>query len=74
VVKPAMGLTMGEMVYLKDLAEDCANDKIYEFFFCGTAIDHHRRHRFADRSTGDQIVTIRAAVRPVEWQPYYSRR
>jgi kynurenine formamidase len=35
VVIPAMGLTMGEMFYLKDLAEDCANDGIYEFFFAG---------------------------------------
>jgi kynurenine formamidase len=35
VVIPAMGLTMGEMFYLKDLAEDCARDKVYEFFFCG---------------------------------------
>jgi kynurenine formamidase len=35
VVIPAMGLTMGEMFYLKELAEDCAADKVYEFFFCG---------------------------------------
>ncbi len=35
VVIPAMGLTMGEMFFLKDLAEDCAKDKVYEFFFCG---------------------------------------
>ena len=35
VVIPAMGLTMGEMFYLKELAEDCATDKIYEFMFCG---------------------------------------
>jgi kynurenine formamidase len=35
VVIPAMGLTMGEIFYLKDLADDCANDKVYEFFFCG---------------------------------------
>ncbi|HEX2655237.1 MAG TPA: cyclase family protein [Xanthobacteraceae bacterium] len=35
VVIPAMGLTMGEMFYLKDLADDCAADKVYEFFFCG---------------------------------------
>ena len=34
VVIPAMGLTMGEIFYLKDLAEDCAEDKAYEFFFC----------------------------------------
>lgn len=35
VVIPAMGLTMGEMFYLKELADDCAVDGIYEFFFCG---------------------------------------
>jgi kynurenine formamidase len=35
VVIPAMGLTMGEIFYLKDLAADCADDKVYEFFFCG---------------------------------------
>ena len=35
VVIPAMGLTMGEMFYLKELAEDCAADRVYEFFFCG---------------------------------------
>jgi kynurenine formamidase len=35
VVIPAMGLTMGEMFYLKDLAADCASDGVYEFFFCG---------------------------------------
>jgi hypothetical protein len=35
VVIPAMGLCMGEIFYLKELAEDCASDKVYEFFFCG---------------------------------------
>ncbi|MDQ2081393.1 cyclase family protein [Xanthobacteraceae bacterium Astr-EGSB] len=35
VVIPAMGLATGEIFYLKDLAEDCADDGIYEFFFCG---------------------------------------
>jgi kynurenine formamidase len=35
VVIPAMGLTMGEMFYLKELAEDCNADGRYEFFFCG---------------------------------------
>ncbi|MDB5652058.1 MAG: hypothetical protein JWL62_3578 [Hyphomicrobiales bacterium] len=33
VVIPAMGLSMGEIFYLKELAEDCAADKVYEFFF-----------------------------------------
>jgi hypothetical protein len=35
VVIPAMGLCMGEIFYLKELAADCASDGIYEFFFCG---------------------------------------
>ena len=35
VVIPAMGLTMGEMFYLKELADDCEADGVYEFFFCG---------------------------------------
>jgi kynurenine formamidase len=35
VVIPAMGLCMGEIFYLKELAEDCAKDSVYEFFFCG---------------------------------------
>ena len=35
VVIPAMGLCMGEIFYLKDLAQDCAEDGVYEFFFCG---------------------------------------
>jgi kynurenine formamidase len=33
VVIPAMGLSMGEIFYLKELAADCASDKVYEFFF-----------------------------------------
>lgn len=33
VVIPAMGIAMGEIFYLKELAEDCAADKVYEFFF-----------------------------------------
>ncbi len=34
VVIPKIGITMGEIFYLKELAEDCAADKVYEFFFC----------------------------------------
>jgi kynurenine formamidase len=33
VVIPAIGISMGEIFYLKDLAADCAADKVYEFFF-----------------------------------------
>ena len=33
VVIPAIGISMGEIFYLKELAEDCASDGVYEFFF-----------------------------------------
>ena len=35
---PIMGMTMGEIFYLKDLAEDCAADGVYEFLFVAPAI------------------------------------
>ncbi|MEP9376374.1 cyclase family protein [Aquabacter sp. CN5-332] len=35
VVIPAMGLTMGEIFFLKELAEDCAADGVFEFLFVG---------------------------------------
>jgi kynurenine formamidase len=33
VVIPSIGISMGEIFYLKELAEDCAADRVYEFFF-----------------------------------------
>jgi hypothetical protein len=33
VVIPALGISMGEIFYLKELAEDCAQDRVFEFFF-----------------------------------------
>ena len=35
---PIMGITMGEIFYVKDLAEDCAADKVYQFMFVAPAI------------------------------------
>jgi kynurenine formamidase len=35
VVIPMIGITMGEIFYLEELAADCAEDGVYEFFFCG---------------------------------------
>jgi kynurenine formamidase len=35
IIIPMVGITMGEIFYLKDLAEDCAKDKVYEFMFVG---------------------------------------
>jgi kynurenine formamidase len=34
IVIPMIGITMGEIFYLRDLANDCAQDGIYDFFFC----------------------------------------
>ena len=39
VVIPAMGLYMGEMFSLAELAADCAKDKVYEFFFMGAPLN-----------------------------------
>ncbi len=33
VVITALGISMGEIFYLKELAQDCAEDGVYEFFF-----------------------------------------
>ncbi len=33
VVIPMIGISMGEIFYLKDLADDCAEDGVYEFLF-----------------------------------------
>ena len=35
---PMMGLTVGEIFYLADLAQDCARDKVYEFLFVAPAL------------------------------------
>ena len=35
---PIMGLTIGEIFFLGELADDCAADKVYEFFFVAPAI------------------------------------
>ncbi|MCZ6764211.1 MAG: cyclase family protein [Alphaproteobacteria bacterium] len=34
VVIPMIGITMGEIFNLKELADDCAEDGVYEFLFC----------------------------------------
>jgi kynurenine formamidase len=38
VVIPMIGVTMGEIFYLKDLANDCLADGVYEFFFCAPSL------------------------------------
>ena len=56
VVIPAMGLCMGEIFYLKELAEDCERGRHLRILLLRPAADHHRRHRLADQSAGDQIT------------------
>ena len=55
VVIPAMGLCMGEIFYLKELAEDCAEDGVYEFFFCGPPLIITGGTGSPDQSAGDQM-------------------
>lgn len=38
VVIPMLGVTMGEIFNLRELAEDCAQDGVYEFFFCAPSL------------------------------------
>lgn len=38
VVIPMIGMTMGEIFFLKDLAEDCVADGVYEFLFCAPSL------------------------------------
>ncbi len=38
IVIPMIGITMGEIFYLQDLAADCAQDKVYEFLFCAPSL------------------------------------
>jgi len=35
---PMMGMTMGEIFNVKELGEDCASDKVFEFLFVAPAI------------------------------------
>ena len=60
VVIPAMGLTMGEMFYLKELAEDCERRRDLRVLLLRPAARHHRRHRIADQSASDQVNELRA--------------
>jgi len=55
---PIMGMTMGEIFELKELGEDCAADKTYEFLFVAPAHPDHRRRRLAGQSAGDSNRTI----------------
>lgn len=36
---PALGVTHGEIFYVEELADDCANDGVYEFFFCAPPLN-----------------------------------
>jgi kynurenine formamidase len=38
IVIPMIGITMGEIFSLREIAEDCAQDGVYEFFFCAPCL------------------------------------
>lgn len=38
VVIPMIGITMGEIFELRELADDCLADGVYEFFFCAPSL------------------------------------
>lgn len=38
IVIPMIGITMGEIFNLRELADDCAEDGVYEFLFCAPAL------------------------------------
>lgn len=38
IVIPMIGITMGEIFNLKELADDCAEDGVYEFLFCAPSL------------------------------------
>ena len=60
VVIPKIGISMGEIFFLKDLAEDCASDKVYEFMFTAPPLPITRAVRLAHQSDGHQISAARA--------------
>ena len=61
VVIPMMGLTMGEIFYLEELAADCAAGQGLRVFLLRAALADHQGRGLADQSDGDQI-----AARPVK--------
>lgn len=38
VVIPMIGITMGEIFNVRELAQDCLSDGVYEFFFCAPSL------------------------------------
>ena len=76
VVIPAMGLWMGEIFYLKALAEDCESRRRLRILLLRAAADHHRRHRLADQSAGDQVAALchpgRAKGAAWELEPHFA--
>ena len=56
-----MGMTMGEIFNLKELADDCEQDKVYEFLFVAPAIQS-RAVGLSGQSAGDQVTAPPSGV------------
>jgi hypothetical protein len=52
-----MGLSVGEMFYLEELAEGCAGDRTYEFFFVAPP-SHIGRLRFPCQPNSHKVGYI----------------
>jgi len=55
---PIMGMTMGEIFYLKDLAEDWPGRQGLRVHVRRAGDPDHRRGRLADQSTRDQVTGV----------------
>ena len=51
-----MGMTLGEILDLDELADDCEADGVWEFFADGPADQVHERRRVTDQPVGDQVA------------------
>ncbi len=51
-----MGMTLGEILDFEELSADCADDGVYEFFFCGPPIKFARARGLADQPASDQVA------------------
>ena len=50
-----MGMTLGEILDLEELAADCAADGVWEFFFCAPALKVTKGGGLADQPARHEV-------------------
>ena len=60
-----MGMTLGEILDLEELAADCAADGVWEFFFCAPAVEGHESGWFPDQSPRHQVAAGAGSKRSI---------